>query len=80
MGNLLFVILDNLRRAHFCLIRISPKFPQSLALAQKVPALVQLNLQRIQASLIFWASIRAPIKSLLFFHEAVGSGLPEFIF
>ena len=42
--SLRLIILDDLRRANFCFVWIEPDIAKSTALAQEVPALIQLNL------------------------------------
>ena len=42
--SLRLIILDNLRRANFCFVWIEPDIAKSTALAQEVPALIQLDL------------------------------------
>jgi len=42
--SLLLIILDDLRRTHFCFVRIKPNIAQGTPLAQEVPALIQLHL------------------------------------
>lgn len=43
-ASLLFIILDNLRRANFRIVRVKPDVAKGTALAQEVPALIQFDL------------------------------------
>jgi hypothetical protein len=42
--SLLLIILDDLRRANFRFVRIKPDVAKGTSLAQKVPALIQFDL------------------------------------
>ena len=41
---LLLIILDDLRRANFCVVRVKPDIAKGTSLAQEVPALIQFDL------------------------------------
>jgi hypothetical protein len=42
--SLLLIILDDLRRANLCVVRVKPDIAKSTSLTQEVPALVQFDL------------------------------------
>ena len=42
--SLLFIILDDLRRANFRFVRVKPDVAKGTTLAQEVPALIQFDL------------------------------------
>ena len=42
--SLLFIILDDIRRAHFRFVRVKPDVAKGPSLAQEIPALIQFNL------------------------------------
>ena len=42
--SLLLIILDHLRRANLCIVRVEPDIAKGTSLAQEVPALIQFDL------------------------------------
>src|SRR6266404_6925771 len=69
-----FVVLDNLRGAHLGLVRIAAKFAQAPALAQKVPAAVELNIDRIEARLLGIGYDALGVEFLFFSHKLLDMG------
>lgn len=65
------IILDNLRRAHFRFVRILPDVTKSASLAQKVPALVQFDLDLGQPLPIGFAQRSRFVQSMLLCDQAL---------
>lgn len=68
---LLFVIFDNFRRAHFCVVRILPELAQGAALAQKIPALVQFDLQFSETFLVVNAEFSFTVQLFFLANQSV---------
>jgi hypothetical protein len=67
----LFVIFHNLARPDFRFVRVFTKLAQGSPLAQKIPALIQLDFEVSQALLITVLQFRLSVQVLFFFHQAI---------
>jgi hypothetical protein len=65
-----YVLLDDLGRANVSLARLVSRFAKRPALAQQVPALVQLDLDRCQATALGGVK-RTPLKKAVLFGDEV---------
>ena len=68
---LLLIILDDLRRANFRLVRIKPDVAKGASLAQEVPALIQLDPDLRQPLPISFGMRPELVQSVLFFDQAL---------
>src|SRR5688500_18277473 len=59
------VVLDHLRRAHLGLVGIAAELAQGAALAQKIPALVELDIDRRQSSALGVGHVALGVELLL---------------
>jgi hypothetical protein len=69
--SLLLIILDDLRRANFCFIRVIPDVTKSTSLAQEVPALIQFNLDFLKALTVGLGECPLPVQSVFLFDKAL---------
>jgi len=66
---LLFVLFDDFRRPDPRLIGVFAEFPQRPALAQQIPALIELDLDRFQPPLVGVGEGFLTVQLMLFPHE-----------
>ena len=59
--SLLLIILDDLRRAHFRVVRVKPDVAKSTSLAQEVPALIEFDLDLLEPLTIRFAESPLPV-------------------
>ena len=69
--SLLLIILDDLRWANFCFIRVIPDVTKSTSLAQEVPALIQFNLDFLKALTVGLGECPLPVQSVFLFDKAL---------
>jgi hypothetical protein len=67
---LLLVSLDDRRRTHLGLVRILAKLAPCVPLAQKIPALIELDLDLLEPHLIVIRQLALPVQVLLLMHKA----------
>ena len=70
-GKLLLVILDNLCWTHFGLIGVFAELAQGAALAQEIPALVQLDLYLGETRLVVIGEAALCVEELFFLDQLV---------
>ena len=70
-STLLLIILDDLRRANFRLVRVKPDVAKSAALAQEIPALIQFDPNLRQPLPISFGMRPELVQSMLFFDQAL---------
>ena len=63
------VVLDHLRRAHLGLVGVAAELAQGAALAQKIPALVELDIDRRQARALGVGHVALGVELLLLGHQ-----------
>ena len=69
--SLLLIILDDLRRANFRFVRVKPDVAKGTSLAQKVPALIQFNLDLHEPLPIGFGVCPLLVQSVLLFDQAL---------
>jgi hypothetical protein len=67
----LFVILDDLRRPHLRFVRVQPDVAQGAALAQQIPALIELDPDLRQPLPIGFKVPPPLVQSVLLLHETL---------
>ena len=77
---LLLIILDDLRRANFRLVRIKPDVAKSSSLAQEIPALIQFDPDLRQPLPIGFGMRSEFVQSMLFFDKALNVSEDRLIF
>lgn len=68
---LLLIILDDFRRANFRLVRIKPDVAKGTSLAQKIPALIQLDPDLREPFPISFGMRLEPVQSMLFLDQTL---------
>ena len=68
---LLLVVLDNLRWTNFRFVGIIAKLSKCPALAQEIPALVELNFQLSETVSVVVSKFAPSVKVLLFLHKLI---------
>lgn len=68
---LLLIILDDLRRTDFRLVRIKPDVAKSSSLAQEIPALIQLDPDLREPFPISFGMCPELVQSVFFFDQAL---------
>ena len=68
---LLLIILDDLRRANFRLVRIKPDVAKGASLAQEIPALIQFDPDLREPLPVGFGMCPELVQSVLFFDQAL---------
>jgi hypothetical protein len=68
---LLLIVLDDLRRTNFRLVRIESEVAKSTSLAQEVPTLIQLNLDFLEPSKVGLGKFPLQVQSVFLFDEVL---------
>lgn len=68
---LLLIILDDLRRADFRLVRVKPDVAKSSSLAQEIPALIKFDPDLRQPLPVSFGMCPELVQSVLFFDQAL---------
>ncbi|TKS63514.1 MAG: hypothetical protein EWM73_01391 [Nitrospira sp.] len=69
--SLLFIILDNQRRANFRIVRVKPDVAKGTALAQEVPALIQFDLDLREPLTIGFGVCPLLVQSVFLCHKVL---------
>jgi hypothetical protein len=68
----LLVILDDLRWPNLCLVWVNPDVTKGTSLAQKIPALIEFDVDFLEAlAILFGESSPLPIQSVFFSNKAL---------
>src|SRR6266446_5567943 len=71
IAGLLLVVFDDLRRAHLCLVWVTPKLSQGSTLTQQIPALVEFDVYLRQAVTVVIREFTLCIEPFLLLDQAV---------
>jgi hypothetical protein len=69
--SLLLIILDNLWRANFCVVRVKPDLTEGTTLAQEVPTLIEFDLDLREPLPIGFGVCPFLVQSMFLFDEAL---------
>jgi hypothetical protein len=78
--NLLPIILDNLRRATFCVVRVKADLTKGPSLAQEIPALIEFDLDLREPLPIGFGMCRLFVQSVFFCDKALNMGEDRLVF